>query len=101
MVPASPRSMVPEVPVDIQTKWQRIVDLLAAIIRVPAALVMKVEPPNITVFVRSESSGNPYHPGEEAPLESGLYCETVMATRARLLVPDALADADWCNNPDV
>jgi len=45
---------LPAVPDSIQTKWQRIVDLLAAIMRVPAALVMKVEPPNISVFVRSE-----------------------------------------------
>src|SRR5262245_40149353 len=91
----------PEVPANIQTKWQRIVDVLAAIIRVPAALVMKVEPPNITVFLRSESPGNPYHHGEQAPLDTGLYCETVMATRQALLVPDALADESWRDNPDV
>ncbi len=41
------------------TKWQEIVDLLAEIIRVPAALVMKVEPPNIKVLVSSKSPGNP------------------------------------------
>jgi len=93
--------MHPEVPPNIQSKWQRIVDLLATIIRVPAALVMKVAPPNITVFVRSDSAGNPYHPGEEAQLDTGLYCETVMTTRDKLLVPDALADSAWCTNPDV
>jgi hypothetical protein len=92
---------LPAVPDDIQAKWQGIVDLLATIIRVPAALVMKVEPPNITVFVRSESAGNPYHPGEQASLDTGLYCETVMASRSALLVPDAIDDAAWCTNPDV
>ncbi|MFT3694332.1 MAG: response regulator [Kofleriaceae bacterium] len=90
-----------EVPAELRAKWQGIVDLLAAIMKVPAALVMQVQPPQITVFVRSESAGNPYHPGEQAPLDTGLYCETVMATRGELLVPDSLTDPAWCNNPDV
>ena len=41
-------------------KWQEIVDLLAEVLHVPSALIMKVEPPNIRVFVRSESEGNPF-----------------------------------------
>jgi hypothetical protein len=44
-----------EVPPGIIQKWQEIVDLLAAVLRVPSALIMKVEPPNIRVFLRSES----------------------------------------------
>ena len=62
---------------------------------------MKVEPPTNNVFVRSASPGNPYHPGETAPLNTGLYCETVMSTRDLLMVPDALADKNWSTNPDV
>src|SRR5882672_8592411 len=68
---------------------------------VPSALVMKVEPPNITVFVSSESKGNPYEQDELASLNSGLYCETVMKTRQSLLVPDALFEEEWKSNPDV
>ncbi len=83
------------------TKWQEIVDLLAEIIRVPAALVMKVEPPNIKVLVSSKSPGNPYEQGELASLNTGLYCETVMKTRQPLFVPDALADEKWNSNPDI
>jgi two-component system sensor histidine kinase/response regulator len=89
------------VPAQIRDKWQGIVDLIATIVRVPAALVMKVEPPVISVFVSSASAGNPYHRDEKAPLDTGLYCETVMATRDCLIVPDALADAAWRTNPDV
>mgnify|MGYP001953189988 CR=1 FL=1 len=33
--------------------------------------------------------------------DSGLYCETVIKSGKQLLVPDALADKDWENNPDV
>ncbi len=90
-----------QVPSEIVGKWQEIVDLLAEIMHVPSALVMKVEPPNITVFVSSESKGNPYEQDEVSSLNTGLYCETVMKTRQPLLVPDALLEEEWKSNPDI
>jgi PAS domain S-box-containing protein len=90
-----------QVPSEIVVKWQEIVDLLAEIIHVPSALIMRAEPPNIKVFVSSESKGNPYEPNELAPLNTGLYCETVMKTRLPLLVADALRDESWKSNPDI
>ena len=92
---------VAQVPFETTQKWQDIVDLLAEILCVPAALIMKVDPPNIRVFVSSESAGNPYERDELACLNTGLYCETVMKTRKLLLVPDALVDEDWNANPDL
>lgn len=94
-----PRST--QVPPDIVMKWQEIVDLLAELLHVPSALVMRVEPPNIKVFISSESKGNPYEPDETAPLNTGLYCETVIKNRRPLLVPDALQDEEWKSNPDI
>jgi len=94
-------TMPVQVPPEITAKWQDIVDLLAQIVQVPSALVMKVDPPNIRVLVSSDSKGNPYTLNEAAPLNTGLYCETVMRTREPLLVPDALADEKWKSNPDV
>jgi PAS domain S-box-containing protein len=90
-----------QVPSEIVEKWQEIVNIIAEIVHVPSALVMKVEPPNIKVFVSSESNGNPYKRNELAPLNTGLYCETVMKTRQSLLVPDALRDEEWKSNPDI
>ena len=90
-----------EIPLEVLLKWQEIVNVLAEIMHVPAALVMQVEPPNVKVFVSSESNGNPYEHGERASLNTGLYCETVMKTRQPLLVPDALADEEWKSNPDI
>ena len=90
-----------QVPFDTVRKWQDIVDLTAEIMHVPSALIMRVEPPNIKVFVSSESKGNPYERDEVAPLNTGLYCETVMNTRQPLLVPDALRDENWKSNPDI
>jgi signal transduction histidine kinase len=80
---------------------QEIVNVVAEIVDVPSALVMKVEPPNIKVLVSSESNGNPYERGEVAPLNTGLYCETVMKTNQSLLVPDAMRDDEWNSNPDI
>jgi PAS domain S-box-containing protein len=90
-----------QVPLEIVQKWQEIVNIIAEIVHVPSALVMKVEPPNIKVFLSSESNGNPYERNELAPLNTGLYCETVMKTRQSLLVPDALRDETWKSNPDI
>ena len=89
-----------QVPFELVQKWQEIVDVIAEIIHVPSALVMKVEPPHIKVFVSSVSNGNPYERDELAPLNTGLYCETVMKTHQSLLVPDALRDEEWKSNPD-
>jgi transcriptional regulator with GAF, ATPase, and Fis domain len=91
-----------EVPADFLANWQEIVNILAEMVKIPAALIMRFQDPHIEVFVSSNSEGNPYHPGDKEVLfGSGLYCETVLKTQAKLLVPDALADANWKNNPDI
>ena len=91
-----------EVPTDILENWQEIVDILAEIIGIPAGLIMRLSDPDIEVFVSSKSEGNPYHPGDkENFLGSGLYCETVINSQDKLLVPNALADINWKENPDI
>lgn len=90
-----------DIPTDIARKWQEMTDLLAEILRVPAALIMRIEPPEMVVCVSSESKGNPFPPNERARLGSGLYCESVMKTRTPLLIPDALQDDQWKSNPDI
>jgi PAS domain S-box-containing protein len=90
-----------EVPSETVRKWQGILDLLAEVMHVPSALIMRVDPPNIKVLVSSESEGNPYEADEVASLDTGLYCETVMNTRRPLLVADALRDEVWKSNPDI
>ena len=87
-----------EVPSEIIRKWQEIVNLLAEIMHVPSASIMRVDPPHIKVFVSSTSKGNPCEPGA---LDTGPYCETVMKTGSPLLVPDALENEAWKANPHV
>lgn len=49
-----------DMPSNVLSKWQALVDLLAGIMKVPSALVVKIEPPNAKVLVSSDSKGNPF-----------------------------------------
>jgi two-component sensor histidine kinase len=86
---------------DFEEKWQELVDLAARIIGVPAGLIMRLLEQEIEVFKSSHTDNNPYEPGEKADLGFGLYCETVVGKRKELLVPYALKDENWKDNPDV
>ena len=74
---------------------------LAHLCDVPSALVMRVYVDEIEVYASAATEDTPYKVGDKEPLNSGLYCEHVMAKRAPLLVPDATQDPTWCNNPDI
>lgn len=87
---------------DILQDWQNILDLIAELINVPAALIMKLDNGMLEVYISSHSEGNPYKTGEkEVMANSGLYCETVINTNSFLKVPNALTDKNWKNNPDI
>lgn len=86
---------------EVCQKWQQSIDLMAEVFEVPAALIMRVDQHDIEVFLSSKTKDNPYTEGEKANLNTGLYCETVMATEQQLLVPDALQDPKWDHNPDI
>ncbi|MBW3696262.1 EAL domain-containing protein [Vibrio sp. T187] len=90
-----------EIPLDMKEGWQNIVDLLAQITEVPAALVMRIHTESIEVFSSSQSDSNPYAEGDSEGLGNGLYCESVIENKSRLIVPDALSDKDWDHNPDI
>lgn len=91
-----------EIPKSTLDSWQEVADILAEIVEIPAALIMRLSDPHIEVLISSQSKGNPYQAdAREEFNESGLYCETVIKTMSKLHVPDALADEKWTNNPDV
>src|ERR1700741_2762023 len=87
-----------EVPSETIQKWQEFVNLLAEIMHVPSASIMRADPPHIKVFVSSTSEGNPCEPGA---LDTGPYCKTVMKGGQPLLVPNALENEAWKANPHV
>jgi len=89
-----------EIPKETLKKWQGIVNTMADIINVPAALIMRVEPPEITVLSASDTEKNPYEIGDKEKL-LGLYCEEVIKTNRELLVADARESEKWKDNPDI
>ena len=64
----------------------------------PAALIMRADPPYLEVFSSSDSKNNPYNVGDREHWD-GLYCEYVIRTKKELLVHNALKDKNWDNNP--
>jgi len=92
---------VVDVPEHYRGRWQQTLGILASLLKVKAALVMRVHAREIEVFARDDGKGTIYEERERAPLDSGLYCETVMSERAELMVPNALADHEWDHNPDI
>ena len=89
---------------DVLRNWQRIVDLLANIMRVPSAVVTKLEPPDYTcyrVLISSNSEGNPFPIDQFFAMDIGTFCETVIKSRAPLLVANALEDDEWRSAPEV
>ncbi|HEY0464075.1 MAG TPA: PAS domain S-box protein, partial [Polyangiaceae bacterium] len=85
-------------------KWQGIADLLAAIMRVPSAVVTKLEPPNYTYYrtvASSNSNGNPFPVDELFSMDIGTFCETVIKNNQPLLVANATEDDQWKFAPEL
>ena len=91
----------PRIPEGMLAKWQRVVDILARLLDVPAGLIMKRVPPEHRVFIASLNQDNPYVVDDTFTLDTGLYCDTVMRDRRLLLVRDATKDPAWDRNPDL
>jgi signal transduction histidine kinase len=89
-----------EDPDDVIAKWQQLVDLTAEIFDVPAALLMRVDLPDIEVFRSSQNPENPYEAGDKEKI-AGLYCEEVITEQEMLHVPNAQDSEQWRDNPDV
>ncbi len=87
---------------EIIDKWQSLLDTVARIMKIPSALIMRLNEDNIEVFLKSNTRDNPYEVGEKTGLDFGLYCETVIGTQKPLLVKDARKHPLWKkDNPDI
>lgn len=83
-------------------KWQALIDTAAKIAKVPSALIMRLNEKNIEVFLSSRTEGNPLKAGKKIDLIYGIYCETVIGTQKKLLVPNAMKNIIWKdNNPAI
>lgn len=87
-------------PDHMQREWQEMLDLLAGLMEVPAALIMKASPSFVEVFGASQTEENPYSVGETQDI-AGVYCEKVIHSKEKLFVRDALQTEKWKDNPDI
>ncbi len=96
-VSAKERRLLPE---DMVLSWQSIVDTVAELCRVPAALITRLDHPEMEVLTSSRSEGNPYRAGDREPLE-GRFCQKVVQSRQMLLVTNSSNDHTRDANPDI
>jgi two-component sensor histidine kinase len=97
VVPISSRK--PEISLEVQEKWQRLVDLMAGVMRVPSSLITRFTEECLEIVAASGTEGNPYKRGDSDRLGIGMFCETVAARRRALSVDDSRASDYWADNP--
>lgn len=91
-----------DIPEILLQEWQSILNLIARIEKVKAALIMRISGEDLEVFMTSKTQEHPYKVGQkEHYIDSGLYCERVIRQGTMLLVPDASKSDEWKNNPDM
>lgn len=88
-------SRKPAVPEEVQAAWQLILDLLAKIADVPAALIRKLDAPQIQVFASSQTEGNPFLKGDVMDIAAAHFCAAVISRGAPLIVRDTRLDPEW------
>lgn len=82
-----------EVPAATREAWQKTVDIMADLVGVPAALIMRVrDEQELEVLVASSAPGTVHQRGRVVPRHSGLFCDVAMRGNGALLVPDATED---------
>src|SRR6056297_1943633 len=91
----------PVIEQEMLERWQRIINLVAKILKVPAGLIMRITEDSMIVFLKSQNPENPYPKGGSDSLGHGLYCETVIGEDEELLVRNAIKNKKWKDNPDV
>ncbi|AZL86464.1 EAL domain-containing protein [Aliivibrio salmonicida] len=89
------------IPERMQKEWQNMLNLLANLVHVPAALIMQTHENTIEVFAASDNTDNPYKVGHHEALGQGLYCEKIIKERQQLFIANALTDPNWDTNPDI
>jgi diguanylate cyclase (GGDEF)-like protein len=91
----------PSIHPQVLNRWQRFLDIIADLLQVPAALIMRITPSDMEVFLASANQDNPYQKNAKDNLGHGLYCETVIGRGEPLLIPDATTSEFWKDNPDI
>ena len=85
---------------DVLQEWQNLLNETAEILGVPAGLITRVDGNEIEILLSSTTEGNPYPAActSQYP-DSGWYCEHTLKSRGLNLIPNALQDSQWKDNP--
>jgi hypothetical protein len=85
---------------NVLSEWQNLLDETAVIFAVPAGLITRVDGNEIEILLSSETEGNPYTAAYTSQYpDSGWYCEQTLKSRGLNLIPNALQDPQWKDNP--
>ena len=79
-------------------EWQNVVEILAAVIHVPVAVITHFSFPNVEIIRTNTGSNNPLRAGMSMEL-AHRYCEELAMTRQRTLIPNALESERWRDSP--
>lgn len=86
----------------ILKEWQSLLDGMAEMFGVPAGLITRIDGNEIELLLSSETEGNPYSASYKTHFpNSGWYCEHTLKNRGYNLIPNALLDPEWKDNPAV
>ncbi len=86
------------VPDSVLDKWQRLIDALANLMKVPAALIMKIDYPYLEALILSKNENNPIPPGYKEKI-FGTYCEITIKNKEMHEVNNAFRDPIHKNKP--
>jgi GAF domain-containing protein len=89
-----------EIPSGMLEKWQDVVDVTAEVLDVPAAFVIRIDPPLLEVLLASNTSANPVPAGEKMN-QARHYCESVVRTRSPLTINYAPDQPPFDQAPEI
>lgn len=82
-------------------RWQYGMNILARILGVSAAVIVKNDHSEIEVLASSRFKENPYDRGERLPIAERRYFVDAVKTKKKINIPNALQDPIWRESPDV
>lgn len=89
----------PQISKKILIKWQNIINSISELLRVKAAMLMRITNSYLEVVITSENHDNPISAGMQKQLGQGLYCENVIGNNLYFFINQAV---DWQNQfPEV
>ncbi|PXV60991.1 PAS domain S-box-containing protein [Halanaerobium congolense] len=88
-----------KIPIEMQDKWQNIVNILVKTAGSSDALITRFDPPFLDVFKASDNLENIFAEGMRSRL-SGHYCEAVIKNEKKVMIVNALENSKWKDSID-